>query len=75
VLCFLEKSFLASRKDFRCITNELPKTLIAKSECFLYKVSIEYQLLATELLHFLVGSSILRTIEKMWILIAAIIAF
>ncbi|KAH8599520.1 ankyrin repeat-containing domain protein [Bisporella sp. PMI_857] len=70
VLHLLEKSFLASQKDFRRIVDELPKTLTATYESFLRRIPIEYQSLAAKLLHFLVGSSRPLTLEEMRILIA-----
>ena len=70
MLHLLEKSFLASQKDFRRIIDELPRTLTATYERFLHEISIEYQPLATRLLHFLIGSSRPLTLEEMRILIA-----
>ena len=70
VLRLLEQSFLASRKDFRLIVDELPRTLTATYESFLHEISEEYQPLATRLLHFLVGSSRILTLEEMRILLA-----
>ena len=65
VLHLLERSFLAPPKDFRPIIDELPKTLTATYENFLYGISIEYQSLAAKLLNFLVGSSRILTLEEM----------
>ena len=70
VLHLLEKSFLASRKDFKRIIDQLPQTLTATYENFLLGISIEYRPLATMLLHLLVGSSRPLTLEEMRILIA-----
>jgi ankyrin repeat protein len=70
VLYLLEKSFLASQKDFRGIIDEMPRTLTATYEQFLHEIPIEYQPLATRILHFLVGSSRPLTLEEMRILIA-----
>ena len=70
VLHLLEKSFLASQKDFKRIIDTLPQTLTATYERFLHAISAEYQPLASRLLHFLVGS--LRPLElgEMRILVA-----
>jgi ankyrin repeat protein len=70
VLHLLEKSFLASQKDFKRIIDELPKTLTATYERFLHGISIEYQPLASRLLHFLVGSSRPLTLKEMRIVMA-----
>jgi hypothetical protein len=70
VLQLLEKSFLASQKDFKRIIDGLPKTLEATYERFLYGISSEYQLIATRLLHFIVGSSRPLTLEEMRTLMA-----
>jgi ankyrin repeat domain-containing protein 50 len=70
VLHLLEKSFLASQKDFKRIIDELPQTLTATYERFLNGISIEYQPLAIRLLHFLVGSSRPLTLEEIRILTA-----
>ena len=70
VLHLLEESFLASQRDFRRIIDELPKTLTATYESFLRGIAIEYQQLATTLLHFLVGSSRPLTLEEIRVLIS-----
>lgn len=70
VLHHLEKSFLASQKDFKRIINELPKTLLATYEKFLRDISMQYQPLATKLLHFLIASSRPLTLDEMQILVA-----
>ena len=70
VLHLLEKSFLASQRDFRRIINDLPKTLTSTYRNFLHAIAIEYHPLATRLLHFLVGSSRPLTLQEMRVLIA-----
>lgn len=70
VLHHLEKSFLASPKDFKRIIDELPKTLSATYEKFLGGISTEYQPLAAKLLHLLVASSRPLTLDEMRILVA-----
>ena len=70
VFHLLEQSFLASQKDFRRIIDDVPKTLEATYGSFLHGISKEYQLLATRLLHFLVGSSRTLTLKEMQTLLA-----
>lgn len=70
VLHLLEKSIFASQNDYRLIIDRLPKTLTATYERFLHGISSEYQLVATRLLHFLVGSSRPLTLEEMRTLMA-----
>ncbi|KAF4630621.1 hypothetical protein G7Y89_g7518 [Cudoniella acicularis] len=70
VLHLLEKSLFAAQKDFKRIIDQLPKDLTTTYERFLHGISIEYQALATKLLHLLVGSSRPLTLEEMRILIA-----
>lgn len=70
VLHHLEKSLLASQKDFKRIIDQLPRDLTSIYEHFLNGIPIEYQTLATRLLHLLVGSSRPLTLEEMRILIA-----
>jgi ankyrin repeat protein len=70
VLHLLETSLLASQRDFKEIIDQLPKTLTATYERFLYGISTQYQPLATRLLHFLVGSSRPLTLAEMRALIA-----
>ncbi|CZR56660.1 uncharacterized protein PAC_06549 [Phialocephala subalpina] len=70
VLHLLERSFLATQKNFMRIIDELPTTLKATYERFLSDISMEYQPLATKLLNILVGSSRPLSLEEMRILIA-----
>lgn len=70
VLHLLEKSFLASPKDFKRITNQMPQTLTSIYEHFLDAIVKEYQALAAKLLHLLVGSSRPLTLREMRVLIA-----
>jgi ankyrin repeat protein len=70
VLHLLEKSFLASQKDFTHIIDQLPHNLASTYERFLTAISKDHQSLATKLLHLLVGSSRPLTLEEMRILIA-----
>ncbi|KFY25359.1 hypothetical protein V491_01785 [Pseudogymnoascus sp. VKM F-3775] len=70
VLHLLERSLLASQKDFMRIIDELPNNLTTTYEHFLQGISTEYQTLATKLLHFLVGSSRPLTLDEMRILVA-----
>ncbi|KUJ09878.1 ankyrin [Mollisia scopiformis] len=70
VLHLLERSFLASQKDFKRIIDEMPKSLSTTYQRFLQGISMEYQPLANRLLHFLVGSSRPLTLKEMRILIA-----
>ena len=70
VLHLLERSFLASQKDFKRIIDEMPTTLSTTYRRFLQGISMEYQPLANRLLHFLVGSSRPLKLTEMRILIA-----
>jgi len=70
VLHLLEKSFLASQKDFKRIIDEMPKTLSTTYLRFLQGISMEYRSFANRLLHFLVGSSRPLTLTELRTLIA-----
>lgn len=70
VLHHLEKSFLASRKDFKRIIDELPQTLLATYDKFLGDVPTQYQPLAGQLLRFLIASSRPLTLDEIRILVA-----
>ncbi len=70
VLHHLEKSFLASQKDFKRIIEELPNTLSATYEKLLGDIPMQYQPLAAKLLHFLIASSRPLTLDEMRILVA-----
>ncbi|MCJ1403576.1 hypothetical protein MMC11_006799, partial [Xylographa trunciseda] len=70
VLHLLERSFLASQRDFKRIIDELPRTLKTTYKSFLRGIATEYQPLATTLLHFFVGSLRPLTLEEIRILIA-----
>ncbi|KAI4267500.1 MAG: hypothetical protein LQ337_008321, partial [Flavoplaca oasis] len=70
VLHHLEKSFLASRKDFKRIIDEIPQTLLATYDKFLGDVPSQYQPLAGQLLRFLIASSRPLTLDEMRILVA-----
>jgi len=70
VLHLLEKSFLASQRDFERIVDQLPQSLTTTYEHFLNSISIEYQWLVNRLLHFLVGSFRPLTLEEIRIMIA-----
>ncbi|KAI9717630.1 MAG: hypothetical protein M1812_004575 [Candelaria pacifica] len=70
VLHHLEKSFLASQKDFKRIIDELPKTLSTTYEKLLGDISTQYQPLAAKLLHLLIASSRPLTLDEMQILVA-----
>ncbi|KAL8649791.1 MAG: hypothetical protein Q9226_005427 [Calogaya cf. arnoldii] len=70
VLHHLEKSFLASRKDFKRIIDELPQTLLATYDKFLGDVPTQYQPLAGQLLRFLIASSRPLTLDEMRIVVA-----
>ncbi|KAG4421365.1 hypothetical protein IFR04_005548 [Cadophora malorum] len=70
VLHLLEKSFLATQKDFEHIVDELPQDLTATYERFLQAIPKKDQEYASKLLHFIVGSSRPLTLEEMRILIA-----
>lgn len=56
VLRSLEKGYLASQRDFQRIVDNLPQGLMAIYKRFYYCISSEYQVLASKLLHFIVGS-------------------
>lgn len=68
VLHLLEKSFLATQKDFKRIIDSLPRTLTETYEHFLHGIPLDSQPLARTLLHFLVGSSRPLTLEEMRII-------
>ncbi|KAL9626840.1 MAG: hypothetical protein Q9204_007002, partial [Flavoplaca sp. TL-2023a] len=70
VLHQVEKSFLASRKDFKRIIDELPQTLLATYDKFLGDVPSQYQPLAGQLLRFLIASSRPLTLDEMRIIVA-----
>jgi ankyrin repeat protein len=70
VLNILERSYLASQKDFRRIIDNLPQGLVATYEGFLYDIPAEYQELAAKLLHFIVGSRRPLSLEELQILLA-----
>jgi len=70
VLHLLEKSLLASQQDFKRIIDEVPKTLTATYQRYLQDIPVEYQTLATRILHFLVGSFRPLTLDEIQILIA-----
>lgn len=57
VLHHLERSLLASEKDFRRIVNELPQDLRHLYERLLRSIPMEHQQLAVKLLHVIAGSS------------------
>jgi ankyrin repeat protein len=65
VLHHLEKSLLASQKDFKRIIDALPRDLKSTYEHFLLGIPIEYQALATQLLHLRIGSARPLTLEEM----------
>ncbi len=70
VLRILEKSYLASPKDIQRIINDFPQGLAAIYDRFLQSITPEYQVLASKLLHFLVGSFRPLTLEELRILLA-----
>ncbi|MCJ1383875.1 hypothetical protein MMC17_006989 [Xylographa soralifera] len=70
VLHLLEQSFLASKRDFKRIIDELPKTLTATYKSLLRCIAVEHQPLATKLLHFFVGSLKPLTLEEIRTLVA-----
>ncbi|KAL3417553.1 ankyrin repeat protein [Phlyctema vagabunda] len=70
VLHLLEKTFLASQRDFKRIIDELPQTLTTTYESFLHGISAEYESLASSLLHFLVASSRPLTLKEIRVIIA-----
>jgi ankyrin repeat domain-containing protein 50 len=70
VLRILEKSYLASQKDIQRVINEIPQGLSAIYERFLQSISAEYQVIASKLLHFLVGSLRPLTLEELRVLLA-----
>ncbi|PVH89215.1 hypothetical protein DL98DRAFT_476718, partial [Cadophora sp. DSE1049] len=70
VLHLLEKSYLASQKDFERIVDELPQDLTATYERFLQGIPAKDQEYASRLLHFIVGSSRPLTLEEMRVLVA-----
>jgi len=64
VLQHLERSLLASEKDFKRIVNELPRDLETLYERFLESIPIEHQQLAIKLLHIIAGSSRPLTLDE-----------
>lgn len=53
----LEKSFLASGKDFKRIIDDIPRTLLSTYNIFLIDIPAQYQSLAAKLLPLLIASS------------------
>ncbi|CZS88147.1 uncharacterized protein RCO7_01113 [Rhynchosporium graminicola] len=70
VLHLLEKSYLATQKDFERIVDELPQDLTATYERFLQRIPSKDQQYASKLLHFIVASSRPLTLDEMGVLIA-----
>lgn len=70
VLHLLEKSCLASQKDFERIVDELPQDLTATYERFLQGIPPKDQEYASRMLYFIVGSSRPLTLEEMRVLVA-----
>ncbi|KAL9121971.1 MAG: hypothetical protein Q9187_001470 [Circinaria calcarea] len=69
VLHHLEKSLVASQRDFKRIVDEMPNTLSATYEKFLGAIPAEHQPLAVKLLHLLIASSRPLTLDEMRILV------
>lgn len=70
VLRLMEKTPLASQKDFQRIVEDLPKGLAAIYERFLYNIPTEYQEVAALLLHFIAGSMRPLSLDEIRILLA-----
>lgn len=70
VLYLLEKSLVASQKDFKLIVDQLPKTLTEIYERYLQGIPMNYQPLAKKLLHLIVGSSRPLALQEIRIVIA-----
>lgn len=64
VLQHLERSLLASEKDFKRIVNEIPRDLGTLYERFLESIPTEHQQLAVKLLHIITGSSRPLTLDE-----------
>lgn len=75
VLHQLEKSFLASRKDFKRIIDEMPQTFLSTYNKFLVDIPAQYQSLAAKLLRLLIASSRPLSLDgiKYWSLYRALI--
>lgn len=70
VLQVMEKTPLASQKDFQRMVEDLPKGLAAIYERFLYNIPTEYQKVAALLLHFIAGSLRPLSLDEIRILLA-----
>ena len=70
VLPLLEKTPLASQKDFQRIVENLPKGLSAVYERFLHSIPTEHQEIAALLLHFIAGSIRPLFLDEIRILLA-----
>ncbi|PMD21888.1 hypothetical protein NA56DRAFT_645131 [Hyaloscypha hepaticicola] len=70
VLERLEKSPVATQKDFQRLVEELPKGLVATYERFLYDIPTEYQETAKQLLYFIAGSRRPLSLDEIRILLA-----
>ncbi|OBT84384.1 hypothetical protein VE02_06737 [Pseudogymnoascus sp. 03VT05] len=66
----LEKTPLASQKDFQRIVKNLPKGLAAIYESFLCSIPVEYRETAALLLHFIAGSRRLLSLDEIGVLLA-----
>jgi len=66
----MEKTPLASQKDFQRIVEDLPKGLAATYERFLYNIPTKYQEVAAMLLHFIAGSIRPLSLDEVRILLA-----
>lgn len=64
VLHHLERTLLASEKDFKRIINELPQDLGTLYERFLGSIPTEHQQFAIKLLHIITGSSRPLTLDE-----------
>jgi hypothetical protein len=70
VLDRLEKSPVATQKDFQRLVEQLPVGLIATYERFLYDIPTEYQEMAKRLLHFIASSVRPLSLEEIQTLLA-----
>jgi hypothetical protein len=70
VLHLVEKTALASQKDFQRIVEDLPKGLTATYKRFLYNIPTEYKEVAAVLLQFIAGSIRPLFLDEIRILLA-----
>lgn len=66
----LERSPIATQKDFQRMVEEMPKGLVATYERFLYDIPAEYEEIAKQLLHLIAGSKRSLSLDELRLLLA-----